>query len=97
MSSNPAVILEGIKFHFGEPTVAHANGVFVAVVTFDGFVSIGMGSSQAQALYDLYCDLTGPIGEPVFTRPPNSRRWERERRTRIDNEFLKTMQRGAKS
>lgn len=99
MSSNPADILDWIKFHYGEPTITRGNGVFVAVVTFDGSVSIaiGMGSSRAQALYDLYCDLTFPDIRPEYTRPPNSRRWERERRTRIDQEFIHVRLRGAKS
>lgn len=99
MSSNPADILAWIKFHYGEPTITRGNGVFVAVVTFDGGVSIaiGMGSSRSQALYDLYCDTTSPDRRSEFTRPPNSRRWELDRRTRIDHGFIKAKFRGAKS
>lgn len=89
MTSDPKEILDWIESRYGKPTTYHANGVFVVAVRDFGGISMGMGSSQAQALYDLYCDLTGITQQKLFSRPPNVRRWELERRKRIDQEFLK--------
>ena len=87
MTSDPKQILAWIEDRYGKPITNHANGVHVAVVRIYGGLSIGMGSSKAQALYDLYCDLT--TKRESFARPLNARRWELERRERIDQESRK--------
>ena len=89
MTSDPKQILAWIEDRYGKPITNHANGVHVAVVRIYGGLSIGMGSSKAQALYDLYCDLTDIEFRKSFTRPLNARRWELERRERIDQESRK--------
>lgn len=82
MTSDPKQILAWIKDQYGEPTMSYANGVHVAVVRIYDGVSIGMGSSKDQSLYDLYCSLT--YQRNLFSRPPNCKRWEVSRRYRID-------------
>lgn len=73
-------VLEWVTERYGEPTIQHANGVFIYVVGVYGGVAIGCGSDTSSAVCDLYLDLHGHDRRGDV--PPPSQVWEQERRQR---------------
>lgn len=76
-------LLEKITAMYGEPKITHANGVYVLAVAIMGGVAVGCGSTPANAVWDLHCELCLPSARETVTGI-HRKAWEVDRRSRID-------------
>lgn len=85
---NPEQIEAWIASRYGPPETAEAKGVYMAVVgLYEGGRAIGLGSSRAAAVVDLYLDLR--IIPDGHSTPPPATPWERHRRESRRRENLR--------